>query len=137
MPRVLGACKHARQENRTHEDWNLWPSICLQICCYFPLLVLKGIYHYWTYFFIFPRGVNQMEGAIAGKEPYSAHKLAMQGPHAVIREAALSGEGFGLAKPHNGLVYGCFPSPHGCGSRIGAQLDPQVKTWNTSGFVVV
>ena len=28
--------------------------------CYFPLLVLKGIYHYWTYF-IFSRGLKQME----------------------------------------------------------------------------
>ena len=27
----------------------------------FPLLVLKGIYHYWTYFHVFPRGLNLME----------------------------------------------------------------------------
>ena len=27
----------------------------------FPLLVLKGIYHYWTYLFISSRGLNQME----------------------------------------------------------------------------
>ena len=27
----------------------------------FSLLALKGIYHYWTYFIIFSRGLNQME----------------------------------------------------------------------------
>ena len=33
-------------------------SICLRICFYFPLLVLKGIYHYWKW------GLKQMEGFV-------------------------------------------------------------------------
>ena len=33
-------------------------SICLK---YFPLLVLKGLSHYWKYIY-FSRGLNQMEG---------------------------------------------------------------------------
>ena len=24
-------------------------SICIRVCCYLPLLVLKGMYHYWKY----------------------------------------------------------------------------------------
>ena len=33
------------------------------MCFYFPLLVLKGIYHYWMFlcFLFFSRGLNQME----------------------------------------------------------------------------
>ena len=27
---------------------------------HFPLLVLKGIYDYWTYFLVFSRGLKQM-----------------------------------------------------------------------------
>ena len=33
----------------------------LKILCYFPLLALKGIYHYWN-IFCFSRGLKQMEG---------------------------------------------------------------------------
>ena len=30
----------------------------------FPLLVFKGIYHYWTYLLIFSRGLKQMEAVV-------------------------------------------------------------------------
>ena len=40
--------------------------ICLRIFCYFPLLALKGIYHYCFFFtHIFPRGLSQMEVLVA------------------------------------------------------------------------
>ena len=39
-------------------DWQTFHL--LQTICYFPLLVLKGTYHYWTSW-IFSRGLNQME----------------------------------------------------------------------------
>ena len=39
---------------RLKVDFNLLNNLF-----YFPLLVLKGIDHYWKYFF--PRGLNQME----------------------------------------------------------------------------
>ena len=42
-------------------DVGVSPSICLRISFYFPLLVLKGIHHYWNVF-IFFRGLKQMEG---------------------------------------------------------------------------
>ena len=38
-------------------DFHLLKNIIL---FYFLLLVLKGIYHYWTYFYSF-QGLNQME----------------------------------------------------------------------------
>ena len=33
-------------DNSVRDD-SLITSICLRIFCYFPLLVLKGIYYYW------------------------------------------------------------------------------------------
>ena len=36
----------------------------LKSMCYFPLLVLKGIYHYWIFLFMFVQGLNQIEGHV-------------------------------------------------------------------------
>ena len=44
---------------------NAHTSICLIIFVYFPFLVLKEIYHYWTFLF---RGLKQME-------PYPQHRV--------------------------------------------------------------
>ena len=48
-------------------SWSVWslkcsldslPLILVKISLYFPLLVVKGICHYWTYSYLFPGGQN-------------------------------------------------------------------------------
>ena len=51
-----GGVKGSQKENTI-----LYTSICLRICFHFPLLVLKGIYHYWKHVFIFLPDVLRME----------------------------------------------------------------------------
>ena len=36
-------------------------SIWSRVSFYSALFVLKGIYHYWKYYVLFSRGINQME----------------------------------------------------------------------------
>ena len=64
---IVRSRHHNKKGNRYHLAWGLRidfeqprPQKVLQEpvknIIIFPLLVLKGTYHYWTYFFIFPRG---------------------------------------------------------------------------------
>ena len=62
-------------------SWRLIPvsSICSRILYfYFPLLVLKGIYHHWTYFCFFPLGLSK----------WKVWRLPSIGPRPVGRETA-------------------------------------------------
>ena len=59
----LQTLEHPSNPRRTPLDPPLRPttapSICLRICCFFVFkLVLKGVYHYWTYCLIFSRGLK-------------------------------------------------------------------------------
>ena len=66
--------------------WGRGTSIWLSIFLFnFPLLILKGIYHYWKYLY-FSRGLEQMEGKESHEPRSEGTRLRVRAPRLERRE---------------------------------------------------